>query len=66
MKIALIVSLIVNVIFIVLNYITIIEYDKLHNECNKSNNEWAKICEDINNKWYETCARILNKTNKEE
>lgn len=63
MLVALIVSLIGNVVFIVLNYITIIEYDKTLTELN---DEWYNHCTEINNSWYERCTYIRNKTNKEE
>lgn len=63
MLVALIVSLIANVVFIVLNYITLIDYDKTLTEIN---DEWYNHCTEINNSWYKRCMYIRNKTNKEE
>lgn len=63
MLVALIISLIGNVVFIVLSYAIIIDYDKALKEINE---EWYKHCTELNNRWSEKCMNIINKTNKEE
>lgn len=63
METALIISLLFNVVFIILNYKTIIDYDKALKELN---DEWYNHCTEINKSWYERCTYIRkNKTNKE-
>ena len=63
MEIALIISLVFNVVLIVLNYITIIEYDKTLTELN---DEWYNHCTEINKSWHERCTYIRNKINNED
>ena len=63
MEIALIISLLFNVVLIISNYKTIIDYDKTLTELN---DEWYNYCTEINNSWHERCKYIRNKTNKED
>ena len=63
MEIALIISLLFNVVLIISNYKTIIDYDKALTELN---DEWYNHCIEINKSWHERCTCIRNKTNKED